>query len=129
MLSLLTDQESARDSGAVVQDAFDVVELQPLVERGQDGVDRDAVGHGRVVIQGQLENLVLAHIVGIPAVAVRCDCQKKRGYIPLMPAADVKMEIPVLGLSLLSRILSSTSFQMDKTFWGMANAAVEQSRR
>ena len=43
--------------------------------------------------------------------------------------ADVKMEIPVLVRSLKSSILSSTSLQMDKTFWGMVSAAVEQSRR
>ena len=46
-----------------------------------------------------------------------------------MSAADVKMEKPVLVLSLMSRILSSTSFQMGKTFWRVVNAAVEQSRR
>ena len=34
-------------------------------------------------------------------------------------AADVKMEIPVLVRSLKSSILSSTSFQMGKTFWGV----------
>ena len=39
------------------------------------------------------------------------------------------MEIPVLVRSLKSSILSSTSFQMDKTFWGVVSAAVEQSRR
>ena len=44
-------------------------------------------------------------------------------------AADVKMEIPVLVRSLKSSILSSTSFQMGKTFWGVVSAAVEQSRR
>ena len=44
-------------------------------------------------------------------------------------AADVKMEIPVLVRSLKSSILSSTSFQMDKNFWGVVSAAVEQSRR
>ena len=46
-----------------------------------------------------------------------------------MSAADVKMEIPVLVRSLKSSILSSTSFQMDKTFWGVGSAAVVQSRR
>ena len=46
-----------------------------------------------------------------------------------LSAADVKMEIPVLVRSLKSSILSSTSFQMGKTFWGVASAAVEQSRR
>ena len=44
-------------------------------------------------------------------------------------AADVKMEIPVLVWSLKSSILSSTSLQRDKTFWGEVSAAVEQSRR
>ena len=44
-------------------------------------------------------------------------------------AADVKMEKQVRVRSLKSSILSSTSFQMGKTFWGVANAAVEQSRR
>ena len=38
------------------------------------------------------------------------------------------MEIPVLVRSLKSSILSSTSFQMGKTFWGVVSAAVEQSR-
>ena len=46
-----------------------------------------------------------------------------------LSAADVKMEIPVLVRSLKSSILSSTSFQMDKTVWGVVSAAVEQSRR
>ena len=45
-----------------------------------------------------------------------------------MSAADIKMEIPVLVRSLKSSILSSTSLQMDKTFWGVVRAAVEQSR-
>ena len=39
------------------------------------------------------------------------------------------MEIPVLVRSLKSSILSSTNLQMDKTFWGVVSAAVEQSRR
>ena len=43
-------------------------------------------------------------------------------------AADVKMEIPVLVRSLKSSILSSTSFQMGKAFWGVVSVAVEQSR-
>ena len=43
-------------------------------------------------------------------------------------AADVKMEIPVLVRSLKSSILSSTSLQMGKTFWGVVIYAVEQSR-
>ena len=46
-----------------------------------------------------------------------------------MSAADVKMEIPVLVRSLKSSILSSTSFQVGKTFWEVVSAAVEQSRR
>ena len=45
------------------------------------------------------------------------------------PAADVKMEIQVLARSLKSSILSSTSFQMGKTFWGVVSAAVEQCMR
>ena len=44
-------------------------------------------------------------------------------------AADVKMEIPVLARSLQSSILSFTSSQMGKTFWGVGSAAVEQTRR
>ena len=40
-------------------------------------------------------------------------------------SVDVKMEIPVLVRSLKS---SSVSVQLDKTFWGVASAAVEQSR-
>ena len=43
--------------------------------------------------------------------------------------AVVKTEMPVLIRSLKSSILSSTSFQMDKTFWGVVSAVVEQSRR
>ena len=50
------------------------------------------------------------------------------GYLS-KSAADVKMEIPVLVRSLKSSILSSTSFQMGKIFWGVVSAAVEQSRR
>ena len=46
-----------------------------------------------------------------------------------MSAADVRMEIPVLGRSLMSSILSSTSLQMDKTFWGVVSTAVEQPSR
>ena len=45
-----------------------------------------------------------------------------------MSAADVKMEIPVFVRSLKSSILSSTSFQMGKTFWGVVSATVEHSR-
>ena len=47
----------------------------------------------------------------------------------VLSAADVKMEIPILIRSLKSSILSSTSLQMGKTFWGVGSAAVEQSRR
>ena len=45
-----------------------------------------------------------------------------------MSAADVKMEIPVLVQSLKMIILSSTSSQLDDSFLGEVNAAVEQSR-
>ena len=45
-----------------------------------------------------------------------------------MSAADVKIEIPVLVQSLKSSIFSSTSFRMERTFWGERGAAVEQSR-
>ena len=41
---------------------------------------------------------------------------------------NVKMEIPVLVRSMKTIVLSSTSFQMDKTFWGVVRAAVGQSR-
>ena len=54
---------------------------------------------------------------------------KFRSLNRLALAADVKMEIPVLVRSLKSSILSSTRFQMGKTFWGVVSAAVEQSRR
>ena len=43
--------------------------------------------------------------------------------------ADFKIEITVLVETLKSSILSSTSFELDKTFRGVASAAVEQSRR
>ena len=43
-------------------------------------------------------------------------------------AADVKMEISVLVRSLKSNILSSSSFKMVKTFWGVVSAAVEQPK-
>ena len=46
-----------------------------------------------------------------------------------LSAADIKMETSVLVRSLKSRILSSTSFQMGKTFWGVVSAAGEQSGR
>ena len=42
---------------------------------------------------------------------------------------NVKMEIPVHVQTLKSSILSLTSSQMDKTFWGVISVAVEQSRR
>ena len=42
----------------------------------------------------------------------------------LLSAADIKMGMPVLALSLKSSILSSTSSQLDDTFWGVVNAAV-----
>ena len=45
-----------------------------------------------------------------------------------LPAADVKMKIPVLMKSLKSSILSSTSFQLDNIFWGVGRATVEQLR-
>ena len=38
------------------------------------------------------------------------------------------MEIPVLVRSVMLSILSSTCFQMGKTFWGVGSAAAEQSR-
>ena len=44
-------------------------------------------------------------------------------------AADGKIKIPNIVRSLKSSILSTTSFQMGETFWGVASAAVEQSRR
>ena len=47
----------------------------------------------------------------------------------MQSAADVKLEMPVLVQSLKSSILSSTSFQMGKTFWGVVSAAVVKSRR
>ena len=53
---------------------------------------------------------------------------RKFHEITIKSAADVKMEIPVLVRSLKSSILSSTSFQLGKTFWGVVSAAVEQSR-
>ena len=50
----------------------------------------------------------------------------QRVYINLgKSAADVKMEIPVLALSLKSSMLSSTIFLMDKTFWEVVSATVE----
>ena len=39
------------------------------------------------------------------------------------------MEIPALVRSLKSSTLSSTSYQMNETFWGAVSAAVEKSRR
>ena len=43
-----------------------------------------------------------------------------------MSEAYAKMEIPVLVRSLKSSILSSNSFQVGKTFWGVVSAAVER---
>ena len=43
--------------------------------------------------------------------------------------ADVRMEIYVLVRSLKSRILISTSSQLDDTFWRGVRAAVEHSRQ
>ena len=45
-----------------------------------------------------------------------------------MKTADVKLEMPFLVRSLKSIILSSISFQLDRTFSGVTSAAVEQSR-
>ena len=42
-----------------------------------------------------------------------------------MSAADVKMEMPVHVRSLKSSILSSASFQIGNTFWGVGSAAVD----
>ena len=62
-------------------------------------------------------------------LAVKHILLKIKGNKILTPStADVKMEIPVLVRTLNSSILSSTSFQMGKTFWGVVSAAVEQSR-
>ena len=47
----------------------------------------------------------------------------------ILKQVDVKMEIPVLVRSLKSSILSSSSSQLNETFWGVVSAAVEQSRR
>ena len=44
-------------------------------------------------------------------------------------AADVKKEIPGLLPSPKSSILSSTSSQLEDTFWEVVSAAVEQSRQ
>ena len=43
----------------------------------------------------------------------------------LTSAADVKIEIPVLVRSLKSSILSSNSFQIGKTFWGVGSLGVK----
>ena len=43
--------------------------------------------------------------------------------IPACKESEVELKM------LKSSILSSTSFQMGKTFWGGVSAAVEQSRR
>ena len=55
--------------------------------------------------------------------------EKPQWKLFISSAADVKMEIPVLLWLLMSSILSSTSFQMGKTFQGVVSAAAEQSRR
>ena len=55
--------------------------------------------------------------------------EKNPNTIWCWSAADVKREKTVLVWSLKSSISSSTSFQMDKTVWGVVSAAVEQSRR
>ena len=55
------------------------------------------------------------------------DRKKLSAYQALQSAADVKMVIPVLVQSLKSSILSSTSFQMGKTFWVVVSAAVESN--
>ena len=44
-----------------------------------------------------------------------------------LSTADVKLEILALVRSLKSSILSSASFLMDKTFWGVGNTVVKQS--
>ena len=41
---------------------------------------------------------------------------------------DVSMEKPVLMQPLMSSIFSSTSFLLNKTFWGVVRSVVEQSR-
>ena len=64
---------------------------------------------------------------GFPSVFSRVFFRSNR--LKLESAADFKMEIPVLVQSLKSSILSSTSFQIGKTFWGVVSAAVQQSRR
>ena len=68
-------------------------------------------------------------IVENPQVFVKAISSRNVEMGELWSAADVKMEIPVLVRSLKSSILSSTSFQIDKTVWGVVSAAVEQSRR
>ena len=57
--------------------------------------------------------------------------QNRKGKSLFESAADVKKKIPVLLCSPKSSILSSTSFQLDKTFWGVGSVAVgiEQSGR
>ena len=60
---------------------------------------------------------------------MECSRSIQQTTLKLESAADVKMEIPVLVQSLKSSILSSTSFQMVKNFWGVVSAAVEKSRR
>ena len=65
---------------------------------------------------------ILAKNSGYPRI-------NKFNGIQFRSAADVKMEITVLRQSLKSSILSSTSFQLDKTFWEEVIASVERSRR
>ena len=70
----------------------------------------------------RIENILIA-------VRISSASHNKAEIILIPNAADVKMEIPVLVRSLKSSILSSTIFQMSKTFWRVVSAAVEQSRR
>ena len=53
---------------------------------------------------------------------------KTRYEISYWSVVDTKMEIPVPIRPLKSRILSSTIFQLDKTFREMVCAAIEQLR-
>lgn len=59
-------------------------------------------------------------------------CQSRtpcsQGLLSKVSAADVKMVILLLVRSLKSSILSSTSFQLDDTFWEFVSAAAERSR-
>ena len=47
--------------------------------------------------------------------------------VKIWSAADVKKEITVLVQLLKSSILSTTIFQLGKTFWRVVGAAVEES--